>query len=489
VSLRRRVLVVDDDVAVRLRVGDLLQSSDGFELREASDGRTGLTEAIAFRPDLILLDIMLPGFTGLEVCAALRAEESTREIPVIVLSAAEESEAMVNALEAGADDFLLKPFYAAELRAKVRTITRLNRYRTLAAERDRFRWLIDRSTEPLVVAGADGSLLFSNVQARTLFDLGTAPGGDIVAAISRHFQAEPAGAWTAWRERRLPPAAIVTLLQPETPQVAARWFEVEFHALDDGTNQTLLKFTDVTSRMRLELETYTFQHLIAHKLRTPLNGLAPILRFLEASEDIGLDDTATDMLQIARESAERLEDTLTGILAFHAAAFPTGACQQGSAKPFRAVLAAAAAAAELAEAMAVDAPDGEVNHAETLEVVLTEVLENYVKFAEPRQRRIELSLRPQSDRWSLQLFAVGKRLRPEALARLGQPYAQLESSPTGEIPGIGLGLATARLLLRAIGGDLALANHPERAGLLTTIRLPFGGFQPTTAHANERATH
>ena len=318
------VLVIDDDLAVRLRIGDLLRKQGEFVLHEAADGPTGLATATELRPDLILLDIMMPGMTGYEVCTALRQQDATREVPIIVLSAAEESQAMVAALEAGADDFLRKPFYAPELRAKVRTITRLNRARALASERDRFRWLLDHSLEPLVIADDKGALLYANSRAREVFALGDRLGVDVATAISRHFRAEPADAWAAWRELRLPAGEAFAIFQPETEQVAARWYQVELHALDATASQTLIKFTNRSGLVRHELETFAFQHLIAHKIRTPLNGLAPILGFLASTEAGNLPADVADLLNLARESAVRLERTLTGILAHHAAMFAPG---------------------------------------------------------------------------------------------------------------------------------------------------------------------
>jgi CheY-like chemotaxis protein len=104
-----RVLVVDDDLAVRLRVRDLLVSVDHCEVVEAADGQAGLDEVARQPPDLILLDLMMPGMNGLEVCAALGRDPVASQIPVIVLSAGDEAGAMSAALEAGAEDYLVKP--------------------------------------------------------------------------------------------------------------------------------------------------------------------------------------------------------------------------------------------------------------------------------------------------------------------------------------------------------------------------------------------
>jgi DNA-binding response OmpR family regulator len=472
-SATSHVLIIDDDISVRLCVGDLLAQLGGFALHEAEDGSAGIEIATRTRPDLILLDLMMPGIPGLQVCSALRAAERTREIPIIVLSSAEQSEAMVSALEAGADDFLRKPFSAAELRAKVRTIARLNRFRALAAERDRFRWLIDHSAEPLIVADAGGTLVHANQRAREVFGLDSGAGIDVPAAINRHFRVDPPDAWAAWKELRLPQPTSITIYQPETEQVAAQWFDIQIHALDAAASQVLLKFTNRSQAVRRELETFTFQHLISHKIRTPLNGLTPILNYLSASEETVQDEGTRDLLRLAHESADRLEETLLGILAYHDAVFGRHGWKNNDARvQLTDLIATAAGSAVVTAPVHVNAPALLIGHAQLLEVALTEILENYQKFSEARTSGVSASTSEVDGRWELRFFARGPELPPEVVAQLGRPYAQLEKSFSGEIPGMGLGLATVRLLLRSIGGDLVFANHASPTGLVTTLILP-----------------
>lgn len=467
-----RVVIVDDDEAVRLRLADLLTRLGSFSIYEAVDGPAGLALVKTVQPDLILLDIMMPGMTGLEVCAQLRTDPLMREVPIIVLSAAEESEAMVAALDAGADDFLRKPFFAPELTAKIRTIARLNRYRSISAERDRFRWLLDHSLEPLMVVDHCGRLLFANERAHVVFELGKESGIDVVSALSRRYQAEPAGAWAAWRELRWPSEESFAIFQLETEQVAARWYKVEFHALDAEASQTLIKFTNRTGAVRHELETYAFQHFISHKIRTPLNGLGPILTFLEATEDFAPGTETAELLTLARESAERLEQTLTGILGYHAALF---AAERPARRPsldtrLVDIVASAAGSVGLEGMVALEALERIMCAPELTSFVLTEVLENYAKFSEARQSGIRMTVERGAERWTLRLHAVGNALPPEVLAQLGRPYAQLERAFSGEVPGMGLGLARAKVLLRVQGGDLSFENHPE-GGIVTNIQM------------------
>ncbi|WP_245860640.1 HD domain-containing phosphohydrolase [Candidatus Chloroploca asiatica] len=128
------VLIVDDNPIGRETLEDLLYGQ-GYTLAFAADGPEALQQAAALTPDVILLDVMMPGMDGFEVCRRLRTDPHLAEVPVVMVTALDDSESRLRGLEAGADDFISKPFKRAELRARVKTITRLNRYRSLLEER------------------------------------------------------------------------------------------------------------------------------------------------------------------------------------------------------------------------------------------------------------------------------------------------------------------------------------------------------------------
>jgi len=118
------VLVVDDEAYITDLVGTAL-GYEGFEIGVAGTGREALAEAGSFRPDLVLLDVMLPDLDGLEVCRRLRAEGA--RVPVIFLTARDASEDAVKGLTVGGDDYVTKPFSLQELIARVRAVLRRTR--------------------------------------------------------------------------------------------------------------------------------------------------------------------------------------------------------------------------------------------------------------------------------------------------------------------------------------------------------------------------
>jgi two-component system response regulator MtrA len=112
-----RILVVDDDTALAEMIGIVLRT-EGFEPSFCEDGAAAVEAFRTVKPDLVLLDLMLPGMDGIEVCARIREESGT---PIIMLTAKSDTADVVKGLESGADDYVVKPFNPKELVARVRT--------------------------------------------------------------------------------------------------------------------------------------------------------------------------------------------------------------------------------------------------------------------------------------------------------------------------------------------------------------------------------
>ena len=115
--MNARILVVDDDTALAEMIGIVLRA-EGFEPSFCADGAAAVEAFHASKPDLVLLDMMLPGMNGIEVCARIREESG---VPIIMLTAKSDTADVVKGLESGADDYVVKPFNPKELVARVRT--------------------------------------------------------------------------------------------------------------------------------------------------------------------------------------------------------------------------------------------------------------------------------------------------------------------------------------------------------------------------------
>jgi PAS domain S-box-containing protein len=158
-----RILWADDNADMRAYVSRLLSSR--FDVEAVCDGAAALDAARAHPPDLVLSDVMMPKLDGFGLLRALRADPSLREIPIILLSARAGEESRIEGMEAGADDYLVKPFSARELMARVETHLTVSRMRreakmSLRESEDRFRKLADTAPAILWITEPDASCSF-----------------------------------------------------------------------------------------------------------------------------------------------------------------------------------------------------------------------------------------------------------------------------------------------------------------------------------------
>ncbi len=123
-----RILIADDDPLGAELLEAYLSESD-YELRTASDGEQTLQLVADWRPDVILLDVMMPRISGFEVCKRLRGEAATRDLAILMITALDQPSDIERAVEAGTDDFLSKPINKTELLLRVRSLLRSRQYK------------------------------------------------------------------------------------------------------------------------------------------------------------------------------------------------------------------------------------------------------------------------------------------------------------------------------------------------------------------------
>jgi putative two-component system response regulator len=130
------ILVVDDDASNRETLVSILEP-EGYRIVLAVNGYEAVEQAKKTQPDVILLDVMMPGMDGFEACREIRSEEKLAEVPILFLTALDDKQSLLEGLASGADDFITKPFDRHILRARLKSITRLDRYHKLVEERKR----------------------------------------------------------------------------------------------------------------------------------------------------------------------------------------------------------------------------------------------------------------------------------------------------------------------------------------------------------------
>jgi two-component system cell cycle response regulator len=409
----------------------------------------------------------------------------------------DDRDARLRGIEAGADDFVSKPFDRVELRARVRTTARLNRYRRLLAERTRFEWAIGQAEDGYVIVDEADQVVYANPQARVYLGLvgqeafepetGLLPyvigeghrwlGSEFLAVARKQYHCEPQEAWKAWphesaSERQAP----LFLVRPEEPTANAFWLRVDVLDLPPG-QERLVRLSDVTGEVAMQRDRRSFHDVVRHKLRTPLTSM---VGSLEMVTRLGSELPAEDLRELAAaalKGTRRLRETVEDMLTYLDAR--TLAATEG---PF--------AFSQLEEIVAsigsslgigpvtVSCPEelGQVRtvlSTRAVELALWEILENALKFHPQRAPTVEVSAQWVEGRGViLRIKDDGITLSPEHLGHIWAPYYQGEKYFTGQAEGTGLGLSTVAALVWEVGGTCRAYPRHDKPGLVLELVLP-----------------
>lgn len=472
------ILLVDDLAANRDTLRELLHKTN-YEFIEAPDGPLALALASADPPDLVLLDVLMPGMDGFEVCRRLRADPRMAEVPVIMVTALDDRTSRIAGIEAGADDFVSKPIDPVELCARVRTITRLNRYGRLVEEQRQFHWVVEHARDGYLLVDAFDVILFANARARLWLGL---PADHLTRATetffgvaSRSFLRQPAESWQSWPaipplERALPRL----LVRPETTRAHAQVLDVTVH---ENTGTRLLRICDVFGHIAARRNHRSLQAMVQHKLRTPLNGIVGPLALLALDGVDGDQAQRGTLIALVRTSVARLDSAVEDVTRYAEA---SQSAPPGATCPAVALVEAAGRVAEGLGLTAVTVRIGEstslrnfpCNH-ETLEWLLCELLENSRKFHPLHSPTVEIVVDSAPGAGIvLSIRDDGLALSLQEVAEMGRPFFQGEKNFSGETPGMGLGLASVFALVWQTGGTCLVQNRPDGPGLCVELRWP-----------------
>jgi two-component system, cell cycle response regulator len=478
------VLIVDDQKFGREALQVALES-EGYHLVPASSGPEALELAAGIRPDVVLLDVMMPDMDGFEVCRRMRQDPLLSEVPVILVTALDDRQSRIEGIEAGADDFVSKPFDRVELRARVRTITRLNRYRRLLLERTRFEWVVEHTDEGYLVVDGTDEIQYANPQARLY--LGLAPNRAVPIAetflslAKARYRLEPQEIWAFWTDH--PAFALrspLYLVRPESQTSRALWLQVDVLDLDAQRGAGwLLRLRDVTSQIVLQRDMRSFHTLILHKLRTPLSHVLGSLQMLveqlpaSTQQNIVLNELA----RMALDGSERLHGQIEDVLQYlHAPTLsgPGSEVRTGEVVEAAQKIAGDLEMADVQVAIATEVGDAYmVLSRQALDLVLRELLENSHKFHPQHAPHVAIDVeRGPEHMVRIRVSDNGQCLTPDQLSQAWQPYHQGEKDFTGEVQGMGLGLATVASVVWEAGGTCSLRNRLDGPGVVIELEVP-----------------
>ena len=471
-----KILIVDDEInAVRMLRGLLIP--DGYNVLTAHSGAEALTVAMR--------DVMMPDMDGYEVCAKLRADLRLANVPILLLTALDDQESRIHGLEAGADDFISKPFDSFELRARLRTITRLNRFRQLYEERARLEAAIAYAPYGVVLAELDGQILQRNAAFVRLL----AP---IATEIDNFYSYLPAE--TALKLKQSIASDPITLTPLETAlNVAlnpATVVEISF-ALVPWEGRRIVHFVvrDLTeakqfneARQIAEAANQAKSEFLAsmsHELRTPLNvilGMAEILRKKTLGE---LNRDQQESVASVEESGRYLLSLINDILdlsKIEAGMLQLDIQEAAVRDVVESSLRFVREAAHRKKITLESSYRQEILYlhvdASRLKQILVNLLANSVKFT-PEGGHITIEVSQPIDRHQIS-FSVqdnGIGIDEKDLPKLFKSFQQIDSALNRKYAGTGLGLSLVKRMTEMHGGTVAVASKPGQ-GARFTITLP-----------------
>ncbi len=472
------ILIVDDDAVARELIETHLRP-EGYRLALAASGREALEKAGRLKPDLVILDVMMPHMDGFEVCRRLRAHPRLGEVPVIMLTALDDRTSKIKGIQAGADDFLSKPYDSTELKARVRTVTRLDRYRRLVDERTKFEWVVNQSDDGyLILAAETDEVVWANPKARTLLRLaasGKVEDPFLVLATVR-YRCEPQHLWNHWPD---PKATPLFMLQPESPSANALWLRVDLLELPSSSDARLVRLRDQTSRMALGRNLSKFSSLVSEKLSTPLKMTLGSLDMMVSDDDRLSADDLERVARLAQRSGQRLEQQIKEILALLDQPDRVQWDAGVDTEQIESLVADLATAMRLSP-VAVSQDAGVAGRLPlspvAFEVILREMFDNARQFHPTSSPTLRLRLAPGDDtgrkKVRLELRNDDSTASADQLHRFWIPYYQNEDDASVDAEGVGFGVSMVGTLVWGLGGTCQISDLREGGGVLVEIVLP-----------------
>ena len=463
-SAAARILIVDDEEPNRFTFESAL-SLDRHELHLAANGPEACRMAREIMPDLVLLDVMMPGMDGFQVCRRLRADPVLGSVPILLVTALSDHASRLAGIEAGADDFISKPCSLEELRARVRVIARLNRF---------------RATElfgPLDPAPLKGRSLFAGLPGGTISQI-----ADLVARASLD---EPG-----------PPGCTQISVPAREGERIFNVRATRFEA--HGDPLVLLVLNDVTAEVRAkekllvlneqldglvrertaQLETanellLSYTAFVSHDLRSPLSVVRGYLSMLESHGQLPPD--AAQLVQGAGVASEMMEGMVANILAMasdehHGRVAPVAI----DPRPILEKLAwkISSVLPKPRPRIVVGAVPRVYAAAPLVERVFYNLLANAAKYAaKDREALIEIGSTPTATGTAIHVRDNGIGFSPEQAEHIFGAFSRLPDAEHHE--GLGLGLALVSRLIGAHQGKIWAEGRPGE-GATFYVEFPTG---------------
>lgn len=476
-----RILLADDNADMREYVRRLL--GEHYQVRAVENGREALESARDTRPDLILTDVMMPGLDGFELLRELRASEETATIPVILLSARAGEEARVEGLSAGADDYIVKPFTARELLARVDAHLSMSRLRREAAEQERALRTEAEAAQQRTAAilesirdafiALDSGWRFAYVNAEAERSMALTRDELIGRSFWEVFREAQGTELETGLHRAMRERSVLSFENFYEPWRC--WLEIRAYPAGDGGLS--LFYQEITGRKQAEeavrranealraanADLEQFAHSASHDLREPLRTIRLQCELLSRKYAGKLGSDADEMLAFCMDGAARMESLLNGLLAYtHASTDMSGSIEPVALEgPLQDALRNLETA--IREAGAVITQDAmpvlEIApvHAQLL---FQNLISNAVKYHGSETLRVHVGARYDRGSWIFSVQDNGIGIPAEHTRQIFGIFKRLHTQ--SEFSGSGIGLAICKKIVERYGGRIWVESEVGR---------------------------
>jgi PAS domain S-box-containing protein len=504
---RPRILVADDNADMRQYVVRLL--AERYQVEAVADGEAALAAILRQCPDLVLTDVMMPRLDGFALLQALRGDARTRSVPVIMLSARAGEESRVEGMEAGADDYLVKPFSARELLARVSAHLQMARLRHEASEalrqsHARFEALLNAAPIGVYLVDADMRLRHVNPKAVPMFG---SPdeliGSDFVAVVHRLWPQDYADEMVRRFRHTLEtgePHFVPERIEERRDRKVLEYYEWQIHRirLPDGQFGVVCYFMDISRHVlarqalaEADRNKTEFLATLAHELRNPL---APIRNSLELLKRPGTDATAQrPALAIMDRQLRHLVRLVDDLLDVSRITRGKIVLQKERVELAGIVRNAVEASRPLIEAanhrLTVALPEEKIwldADQTRLEQVVANLLNNSARYTPPGGE-ITLAAQPEAGEVVLRVRDTGVGIPADMLPRIFDMFIQVDRSLERSHGGLGIGLTLVQRLVESHGGSVTASSPGPGKGSEFSVRLPIARGRGAPVQVAQRA--
>jgi PAS domain S-box-containing protein len=495
---RPRVLLADDNADMRAYVQRLL--APAFEVTAVADGTAALASVIERKPDLVLADVMMPGLDGFELLRALRADDRFKTIPMILLSARAGEESRVEGLEAGADDYLTKPFSARDLVTRVESHVKLARIRHESEEALRRaaqfnETIVNNMGEGLYTVDNQGRVTFMNPAAEALFGwtLDELRGKRMHDATHyMHRDGTPFPAEECAGFQVLHAGGTLTGHEDVFIRKDGTFFDVVYSSSPiregDAISGLVVVFSDVSNRKKIDQELRRnnealqranadleqFAYSASHDLQEPIRNIAVSGDVLSRRYGHLFDEKAKEYLGFMTGGAKRMESMVRDLLAYTQSTVgddEAGAVSDGSAALAKALENLSAAINETGAKVSHDPlPSLKISEIQ-LQQLFQNLIGNAIKYRKDNEEpRIHVAASRVGTEWHISVRDNGIGIAAEYKERVFGIFKRLHTD--GKYSGTGIGLAICQKIVERNGGRIWLESDGLERGSTFYFSVP-----------------